>query len=380
MADTLRQTRRRTLGLIDAWAQAKSDLAVPCEPELNLPLWELGHVGWFQEWWIARNAQRARGDQCDPLHQRAPSRLASADSLYDSSAVAHARRWELQLPDLATTRQYLSEVLADTLAHLNEAAGDDRALYFWRLVLFHEQMHNEAMAYMAQSQGIALPRALVQHRPIAGASDPGRGTTDGAASDDDQIAVAAQRWTLGSPPQGFAFDNEIGHHSVELATYRIDVRPVPWSRYLSFVQQTGHRLPAYVRERRGQWERCDFGQWSPLDFDAPAVHISWHDAQAWCQWANRRLPSEAQWECAARTQPALQWGAVWEWTDSVFAPFPGFVAHPYRDYSAPWFDSRRVLRGACLATSAEMVNDRYRNFFPPDRRDIFAGFRSVGSD
>ena len=380
LADALQQTRARTLGLIDAWAQARPDLIVPCEPELNRPLWELGHIGWFQEWWIGRNAQRSRGADCDPLHPRPPSRLAGADSLYDSSAVAHAQRWELQLPDLAATRQYLGEVLAESLALLSDAGSDDRALYFWRLVLFHEQMHNEAMAYMAQSQGVALPNALVQHRTTAhgtAAGPPQSARTPAVAPDTIQIAVRAQRWTLGEPLPGFAFDNEIGSHTVELAAFHIDASPVSWQQYLLFVQQTGHRLPPYVRQQSGQWERCAFGQWEALNLQMPAVHVSWTDAQAWCEWSGRRLPTEAQWECAAHTEPGLQWGTVWEWTDSVFEPFPGFIAHPYRDYSAPWFGSRRVLRGACLATAAEMVNACYRNFFPPDRRDIFAGFRTV---
>ena len=120
---------------------------------------------------------------------------------------------------------------------------------------------------------------------------------------------------------------------------------------------------------------CDW-QAQPLDLDAPARHLTFFEAQAWCQWAGRRLPTEAEWECAAQ-QPGWVWGQVWEWTASDFAPYPGFEVHPYRDYSAPWWHGHRVLRGACAATSANVVDVRYRNFFVPERRDIFAGFRSV---
>ena len=98
--------------------------------------------------------------------------------------------------------------------------------------------------------------------------------------------------------------------------------------------------------------------------------------QAWCQWAGRQLPTEAQWEKAALTQPDFQWGSVWEWTASTFMAYPGFLPHPYVDYSAPWFGSRPALRGASHATAPRMVHPRYRNYFPPERTDIYAGFRT----
>jgi EgtB-related family protein len=109
----------------------------------------------------------------------------------------------------------------------------------------------------------------------------------------------------------------------------------------------------------------------------PAAHVTRHEADAWCRWAGRRLPTEAEWERAAVTQPqAMRWGDVWEWTASPFAPYPGFEAHPYRDYSAPWFDGRPVLRGASFMTQPRMKHPRYRNYFPAYRNDVPAGFRS----
>jgi EgtB-related family protein len=131
-----------------------------------------------------------------------------------------------------------------------------------------------------------------------------------------------------------------------------------------------------VRGAQGDWQVRRFGQWQAMDLNAPVVHANAADAQAWCEWAGRRLPTEAEWACAAHS-PDFAWGQVWEWTASDFAPYPGFVAHPYRDYSEPWWHGHRVLRGACAATSAHVVDVRYRNFFVPERRDIFAGFRSV---
>jgi EgtB-related family protein len=119
-----------------------------------------------------------------------------------------------------------------------------------------------------------------------------------------------------------------------------------------------------------------FGRWQALVPGAPACHLNAFEAQAWCAWAGRGLPTEAQWVVAAQ-QAGFVWGQVWEWTASPFAPFPGFVAHPYRDYSQPWFDGRPVLKGASFATHPRMRHRQYRNYFTPERTDLFAGLRSV---
>lgn len=366
LARALRATRARTLGLLAAWQQARPDWRVPYSDELNPPLWELGHIGWFQEWWIARNPGRAQGAACPPDLPRPPSRLAQADALYNSSKVAHNTRWHLPLPGLEATQAYLQAVLDDTLALLEDAAPDDNALYFWRLVLFHEAMHNEAAVYMAQALDVPVPAALA------------RGHAPQGAAPDALLPVPAQRWRLGHSGAGFAFDNERAAYEVVLQGFTIDARAVSWARYLPFIEATGHRLPQHLRQVDGQWQQRQFGQWRALDPQAAAVHLSRDDALAWCHWAGRRLPTEAEWECAAHTLPGLRWGEVWEWTASPFEAYPGFVAHPYRDYSAPWFGSRPVLRGACAATDTLMVHPRYRNYFTPERRDIFAGFRSAG--
>lgn len=374
LAQCLQATRARTLGLMDAWAHALPSLAVPYAPTLNPLLWEWGHVAWFQDWWISRNPQRALGIRSDPNHPRLPSRWAQADTLYNSSQVAHAARWHLPLPDLQTTRHYLAGVLDDSLALLRDVPHEDDALYFWRLVLLHEDMHNEASVYMAQALGVPLPAAWAWRGRMGQAT----GHETGA-----ELAVPAQRWWLGSgqadgsSTSGFAFDNELVGHRVDLPAFQIDAAAVTWARYLPFLEATGHAAPPPVRQQQGLWQQCRFGQWGALDPQAAAVHLTHADAQAWCDWAGRRLPTEAQWACAAATQDGFNWGEVWEWTASHFEAYPGFVVHPYADYSAPWFGTHRVLRGACAATSAHMVDARYRNFFTPERQDIFSGFRSV---
>jgi iron(II)-dependent oxidoreductase len=350
--EALLDARRRTLALADAYALALEDagMQVPYAPELNPPLWELGHVAWFQEYWVARNRQRPLGIKCKPEHKRLPSMLQQADALYDSAKVEHRSRWSLPLPDLAATQRYLDSTLEQTLVLLDQLPGDasEDELYFFRLVALHEAMHAEAAAYMGHALGIALPPAA---RP---AKRPAL----------TRIALPAQHFKVGSPLEGFAFDNEQLDHNVQLAAFDIDSQPVSWSRFMPFVRAGGCK------------PRAGWAEAAALDPQAPAVHVSAAEAQAWCGWAGRRLPTEAEWECAAMQAPGFVWGEVWEWTASTFEPYLEFIPHPYRDYSQPWFGSRRVLRGASSATSPWLAHPRYRNFFEPHRSDIFAGFRS----
>ncbi len=368
LAQLLRRTRARTLRLAAAFEAALGPtLAVPLSPELNPPLWELGHIGWFADRWVARQpaSQRERGARADPSAALAPARQAArgvdADALYDSSAVPHDARWSLPLPDLASTRADLQASLDETLALLARTPDTDDGLYAFRLALFHEDMHDEAWLYMAQALDIE-----------AGESAP-----PPPAPNDAELSLDAASWALGWPGPGFAFDNELGGQTVELPPFDIDAQAVSWARYLPAVDAGAVPVPRYLQRDGSRWRRRAAGQWHALDLKAPACHLSATEALAWCAWAGRRLPTEAEWEYAAHHAPGFHWGRVWEWTASAFAPFPGFEAHPYRDYSQPWFDGRPVLKGASWASAPQMRHPRYRNFFTADRSDILAGFRSV---
>jgi iron(II)-dependent oxidoreductase len=354
--------RERTLEIADAYIQALGpQLAVPRDTGLNPPRWELGHVAWFQEWWVARNGQRHLGVRADPDCARLPSAWRDADQWFDSSRVAHATRWDLPLPVLGDIREWLAATLETTLRLLDGLpadAGDD-ALYFFRLVCLHEAMHAEAACYMARTLGFAIPEQA------------------GALPANSDIHVPAQLWRLGHAGPGFAFDNEVPAQDVELEPFSIDAVPVSWDRFHTFTDAGGYADARWWSDEGWQWSRRERKDASSLLRGAgAAIHLSAFEAQAWCRWAGRRLPTEAEWECAAMTQPGLAWGFAWEWTASPFAPYPGFQPHPYRDYSQPWFGSRRVLRGACPATSPLLAHPRYRNFFEPHRHDVFAGFRS----
>ena len=376
IADGLQSLRAKTLVVFDAYVAANS-LTVPYADELNPPLWELGHLAWFQEFWIGRNQQRELGIHYDEKLARLPSALAEADSWYDSGTVPHASRWHLPLLEPDACKAYLAKTLRQTLDLLAKSGDSNDALYFYRLVLFHEAMHLEAAIYMAQVLGIDI----AHHNAINSIAAEAIKTLTNC-----QFTYEKQVTQLGYKDIGFAFDNELGVHQVDVAAFEIDSRCVNWGEYLSFVEATNRNLPRYVKRGETGYETLEFGVWKVLHLEAAAVHVSLDDAQSYCLWAGRRLPTEVEWELAATSaafaseyeseSDQFRWGEVWEWTSTVFAPYPGFLAHPYQDYSEPWFGSRQVLRGSCANTEPMMKNVKYRNYFTPDRTDIYAGFRT----
>jgi len=390
LAALLQASRADTLATFAALEAALPGLQVPLRPELNPPLWELGHIGWFQEFWLARFDAWPQGIAADPDRPRAAGLRADADALYHSSHVPHDSRWTLPLPDADTTRDELARQLDATLALLDRVRADpqgqgDALLYFFRLALLHEDMHHEAALYMAQGLGVPIDDARWQAPCLPGPPPP--------------LALPARVWSAGraADAPGFAFDNECGQAVLPVAPCVIDAQVVRWAEFLRFAEQGGYVQPQWWtvegrawcaatgaqaprglrRAARGGWQQWRHGQWRALDPAEPACHLSVHEAAAWCRWAGRRLPTEAEWAHAAEVRPAeFRWGDVWEWTASPFQPWPGFVPHPYRDYSAPWFDGRPVLKGASFMTQPRLRHPAYRNYFPAHRNDVPAGFRS----
>ncbi len=398
----LMDARNHTLRWLSVYeaALASSGWRVPMQPELNPPLWEAGHIGWFQEHWIGRHVQRQRGTACDPTGIRLASIEPQADGWYDSSNVPHDSRWTLDLPNLQRTKDYLAETLEITLDLLDatdtDAADPDAVLYFHRLALFHEDLHGEAFAMMAQGLGLGLgtgaggspsPRDLLPAVPV-----------HGSAAQRPALSFAPMHWTLGlARGGGFVFDNETSAHEIALPTFEIDSQAVTWAQYADFVedggydderwwsaagwqwaQREGRRVPRHVDQLRQGVLQRRFGTLVHLPMQQPVVHVSWYEADAWCCWAGRRLPTEVEWEAAAHlgASRGFRWGEVWEWTATTFRPYPGFSPDPYCDYSEPWFGTHKVLRGASFATPGRLRHPKFRNFYRPERDDVFCGFRS----
>jgi ergothioneine biosynthesis protein EgtB len=324
----------------------------------------------------------------DPHCARSPGVRSEADQLYSSVDVVHSRRWDLVLPGIEDTLDDLAHQFEASLTRLRQTKPGDQGLYFHRLALLHEDMHHEAGLYMAQALGLVIDETRWQPRAVSGASHRLRRS----------LSFPAGLWSLGRPPEpGFSFDNELPAQPIALQAYDIDAQVVTWADYLPFVEQGGYqradcwdaqglawlktqglKQPSVLRvDPVGtRWQRLLYGRWQRLEPDQPAVHLSLHEARAWCCWAGRRLPREAEWEQAACAAPGFEWGEVWEWTDSPHQPFPGFVPHPYRDYSAPFFDGRPVLKGGSFMTQSRIKHLKYRNFFEAHRNDVAAGFRS----
>jgi gamma-glutamyl hercynylcysteine S-oxide synthase len=404
---------------------ADSQLLGPQGHFLEPPIWEIGHVGWFQEYWILRHLDRAE------------TLLPGSDAIYDSFNVSYRLRWMHPYPSRGDTLSYISEVLKRSTGRIEGREPSEEERYFYTLAALHEDMHAENLTLIQQTLGYARPR-LSSFDP--GAANP---PVDEAYQPRD-VAVPGGTFMLGATPsEPFVFDNEKWAHPVMLEPFRISSIPVTNAQFQAFVDDGGYRRRDAWSPRGWDWRRrariehplfwiADGRRWLEKVFDEvvplrpwhPVVCVSWWEAEAWCKWARRRLPTEAEWEMAASFDPQtggkrrFPWGDappspdranldhraggtidvralpagdsalgcrqmignVWEWVASTFAAYPGFVCDPYKEYSQPYFGTKKVLKGGCWTTRARLIRNTWRNFYMRQRRNIFAGFRTCPLD
>jgi len=360
LAAALGEARSRTLA-----TYAHLDLGsldVPRIPIVNLPLWELSHIAWFQEFWCLRGGDETR-----------PSLLPGADALFNSSTVPHATRWALDYPAQSRLRAYMADTLHATQEALARThPGDDR--YFFELALRHEDMHGEALLMTLQSLSLPAPSLDVPLAPRPSGPAP-------HASRD--VTFDGGTFLQGTQRAPFVFDNESRPHEITVAPFSMASRLVTQGEYAAYLDDTAAVPPGHWRRDGTAWLARRFDRWLPIERAAPMVHVALPQARAYCAWAGRRLPTESEWEFAATHDEggALEdmAGAVWQWTSTPFAPYPGFVPGPYRDYSQPWFHDHTVLRGGSFATRERIATKRYRNFYKPERSDPFAGLRTCAA-
>ena len=350
LVDDLQAVRQRTLALVAGLSAC--DLERQVDPIMSPLVWDLAHIAAYEELWLVHR------------HTGAPLLRPDLAARYDAFETPRAVRGDIELLDTAGAKAYLGEVRERVVDGLGRH-GADPVLH--EMVLRHELQHTETMR-----QAMALGGLLADGEP----PDAGMGGIDG------WVTVPGGRFTMGAPTAGFSYDNERPRHAVDVAAFRIARRPVTNATWLTFVEGGGY-------ERREWWSREAWAWKEEYDIthhpgvatghpDAPVCHVSWFEAAAFARAHGARLPTEAEWEKAATWDqtPLVGIGRVWEWTASPFRGYPGFRAHPYREYSQVFFGGPyRVLRGGSWATHPRVASRTFRNWDLPARRQIFAGLR-----
>jgi len=427
LAANMREAHQRTLELLDGLDAEQ--LIGPKLPIVNPMQWEVGHVAWFHEYFILR---RIYG--CAPM-------LANGDDLYDSIAIEHEVRWDLPLLPMDEIRDYMQRVLDRLTERLDDGPAAETDSFHYRFTTFHEDMHCEAYTWTRQTLAYPTPRFVGGKDHLA--VDGGGGALPG------DVDIPGGIFLMGSLPDApFLFDNEKWAHPVTVAPFRMARAPVTNAEFADFVadggydrqdlwcadgwtwrRETGAEHPVYwVPDGPGKWRIRRFDETHGFAPHQPVAHVNWYEADAWCRWAGRRLPTEAEWELAATTTPEsprgllekrrYPWGDapleprhanldgfrlgcadvaaypdgdsaygcrqmignIWEWTADTFGPYPGFAPDAYKEYSRMLFGETKVLRGGAWISRGRMVTPTYRNYFGPERRDVFGGFRTCALD
>jgi iron(II)-dependent oxidoreductase len=423
IAAELTGARERTEGLTDC--VDGPDLVQQHSPLMSPLVWDLAHIVNQEEQWLLREV----GGR-EPLHPE-------IDPIYDAFEHPRAERPTLPLLPPDEARSYGREVRGRVLDVLDRASFSGSRLvsagFAFGMIAQHEQQHDETMLITHQ---------LRKGAPVLSAPAPGPAPAD-VSSLPDEVLVAGGPFTMGTSTEPWALDNERPAHSVSVPAFFIDTAPVTNAAYADFIadggyddarwwspegwehrQRVGLSAPLFWAREGAGWVRTSFGITALVVPAEPVLHVCWYEADAYARWAGRRLPTEAEWEKAARFDPVsgasrrYPWGNaeptsalanlgqahlrpapagsypegaapcgarqligdVWEWTSSDFLPYPGFAPWPYREYSEVFFGPEyKVLRGGSFAVSPVACRGTFRNWDYPIRRQIFAGFRTARS-
>ncbi|MCZ9880186.1 ergothioneine biosynthesis protein EgtB [Arthrobacter sp. B2a2-09] len=422
IAAGLERARMRTHALT---ACDEEDLLKQHSPLMSPLVWDLAHVGSQEEIWLVRDVGKMEPLRCD------------LDQMYDAFQHPRSARPSLPLLSPVEARKYIAEVRTKALDILDRTPLEGSPLvdrgFAFGMIIQHEQQHDETMLATHQLR-VGVP--VLQARALPASVLP-----TGRDSFAKEVLVPAGPFIMGTSAEPWALDNERPAHEVDVPGYWIDTIPVTNGAYWSFIDDGGYRNPrwwtaqgwAHVREaglvapkyweRNGdRWIRTRFGVVELVPEDEPVQHVCWFEADAYARWAGRRLPTEAEWEKAARHDPRsgrsrrYPWGDedpaphhanlggsalrpspagsypggasplgvrqligdVWEWVSSDFRPYPGFNAFPYQEYSEVFFGpDYKVLRGGSWAVDPAACRGTFRNWDYPVRRQIFAGFRTA---